>query len=254
MMGEHEVVVHITPTMLEARPYTPPAVCYAQKYNYASLYVRKAAHMFGWDIMPRIVSAGLWKEAILLEKKEDKIKEVYFAATKIQEKSATILFYLNADLKDAFTNEYTVKVEGHCGENSFVKKDRIWHNTHAFKFHVEDCKLWWPKNAGEPDLYDVTVTLLHGDKLCDVYQFKAGIRTIELDRTDITDANGNGQFCFRVNGKKIFVLGTNWVPLDAFHSNDSNKPYGQEIMNVILQLNGQALQEIRTGIGLREMC
>lgn len=29
-MGENEVVVHIKPTMLEARPYTPPAVCYAQ--------------------------------------------------------------------------------------------------------------------------------------------------------------------------------------------------------------------------------
>lgn len=223
IVGQNEVVVHIKPTMLVARQYISPAVCYAQKYNYASLYVRKAAHMFGWDIMPRIVSVGLWKEVTLLEKKEDKIKEVYFATTKISGKAATVRFYINADLAGTFANEYTVKLEGHCRESSFVKEDRIWHNTHAFEFQVEDCKLWWPKNTGEQNLYHVTVTLLHGDHVCDVYRFNAGIRTIELDRTDITDDNGNGEFCFKVNGKKIFVLGTNWVPLDAFHSNDSNR-------------------------------
>ncbi len=223
IIGRNEVVVHIKPTMLVARQYTSPAVCYAQKYNYASLYVRKAAHMFGWDIMPRIVSVGLWKEVTLLEKKKDKIKEVYFATTKIQEKTATVRFYMNADLEGVFANEYVVKVEGRCGESLFVKEDRIWHNTHAFELQIEDCILWWPKNAGEPNLYDVTVTLLRGNRVCDVYQFKAGIRTVELDRTDITDNNGNGEFCFKVNGKKIFVLGTNWVPLDAFHSNDNNR-------------------------------
>ena len=70
-IGENEVVVHIKPTMLEARKFTPPAISYALKYNYPGLYVRKAAHMFGWDIMPRIVSAGLWKAVKLLERKPD---------------------------------------------------------------------------------------------------------------------------------------------------------------------------------------
>ena len=73
ILGENEVVVHIKPMMLEAREYTPPVVCHTMRYNYPTLYVRKAAHMVGWDIMPRIVSAGLWKEVRLLEKKEDSI-------------------------------------------------------------------------------------------------------------------------------------------------------------------------------------
>ena len=64
-MGENEVVVHIRPTVLEARKFTSPAACNAHKYSYPSLYVRKAPHMFGWDIMPRIVSAGIWKEVQL---------------------------------------------------------------------------------------------------------------------------------------------------------------------------------------------
>ncbi|MEE3477100.1 MAG: glycoside hydrolase family 2 TIM barrel-domain containing protein, partial [Candidatus Cryptobacteroides sp.] len=30
----------------------------------------------------------------------------------------------------------------------------------------------------------------------------------------------SGRFCFYVNGEKIFARGTNWVPLDGFHSRD----------------------------------
>ena len=46
--------------------------------------------------------------------------------------------------------------------------------------------------------------------------YKLGIRTIWLKRT--SQSGENGEFCFIVNRKKIFVLGTNWVPCDALPS------------------------------------
>lgn len=228
VLGENEIVVHIKPTMLEARRFTPPAVCYAQKYNYPSLYARKASHMFGWDIMPRIVSVGLWQEVTLCEKKADKINEVYLTTNKIDRQPdgshiAHMRFYVNAALNGVLSQEYSVKIEGRCGNSCFTMQQKLWHNTHAFNFSISNCELWWPKHVGNSSLYDVFVTLMKGDEVCDTYQFRAGVRTIELERTDITDQYGNGEFCFRVNGKKIFVLGTNWVPLDAFHSNDKNR-------------------------------
>ena len=223
--GKNEVVVHIRPTMLEARNYVPPVACNAMKYNYASLYVRKAAHMFGWDIMPRIVSGGLWKPVTLRQKKTDSINEVFFAVNQVdlEHKTAAVGFYVNTTLSESFAKAYRVRVEGHCEESSFQVEQRLWHNTHAFHFIIEDCRFWWPKNVGDPKLYDTTVTLLFGDVVCDCYHLKLGVRTVELDRTDYTDAEGNGEFVFRVNGKKIFVLGTNWIPLDAFHSQDEKR-------------------------------
>ena len=71
---------------------------------------------------------------------------------------------------------------------------------------IDNPKLWWARGYGEQNLYDVTVTLLYGETVCDTYSFTYGIRTMELERTEITDSDGNGEFCFRVNGKKIFVL------------------------------------------------
>ncbi|MBQ2986076.1 MAG: hypothetical protein IJE23_01190 [Tyzzerella sp.] len=239
ILGENEVVVHIKPMMLEARKYTPPVVCHTMRYNYPTLYVRKAAHMVGWDIMPRIVSAGLWKEVRLLEKKEDSIEEVYFATHKIEEcangqHKAEVRFYVHTNLKGVFTTDYKVRVEGRSGHSKFLKEQKLWHNTDAMFLEIEDCQLWWPKHAGNPNLYDVTVTLLRDDIVCDTYQFQAGIRTVELERTDVTDRDGNGEFCFKVNGRKIFVLGTNWVPLDALHSNDRNRlPKALELLDEI---------------------
>ena len=59
--------------------------------------------------------------------------------------------------------------------------------------------------------------------MLDAYKLNVGVRTVGLDRTSTTDAEGSGEFCIRVNGQKIFAMGSNWVPVDAFHSNDAGR-------------------------------
>lgn len=229
-MGENEVVVHIKPAMLEARKYASPAVCRHLKYNQASLYTRKASHMYGWDIMPRIVSAGIWKEVRLCEHKQDVLDEIYLTTmqTTPDEKNpdygdAKIRCYIQAELAGSFAKEYRVVVEGHCGERSFREEHTLWHTSHIFDFCLTHCMLWWPRNYGQPSLYDVTVSLYRGEQLCDQKKISMGIRTAVLSMSAFTDKEGHGDFCFIVNGKRIFAMGTNWVPLDAFHSRDESR-------------------------------
>ena len=225
IIGDNEVVVHIKPAVLETRKYPVPVACNSLKYSASSLYARKAASMYGWDIMPRIVSAGLWKGVELKSRKPDKINEVYLATNEIdlENRTAKVRFYVNVDMGGVFATDYTVKVDGICGDSVFKQEDTLWHNSHAFEFEIENCKFWWPKNVGKQNLYNTTVTLYKKGELVDTYTCKLGIRTVELELTDTTDSNANGKFGFKVNGKKIFAMGTNWVPLDAFHSNDINR-------------------------------
>lgn len=224
-IGINELVVHIKPVCIESRKYPLPVSSNAGKYSYQSLYVRKAAHMFGWDIMPRIVSAGIWKPVEIRQTKGDKINEVFFVTNSINldKKTASMRFCINIDAKEDFITDYTVRIKGSCADSSFVREEKLWHNSFQFTFNIENCRFWWPKNSGEPNLYNTTVELFYKDKLCDSYTLDLGIRTVKLNRTDFTDENGNGEFCFEINGKKVFALGTNWVPLDAFHSNDANR-------------------------------
>ncbi len=223
--GRNELLVHIKPVCIEARKYTSAAQCRAQKYNYASLYIRKAAHMFGWDIMPRIVSAGIWKPVTLEKIRKDKINEVYFAATSVDTETgnAKMCFYINADVTGDFITDYSVKICGKCGDNRFETVQKLWHNSYSFVFNIENCMFWYPKNYGEPNLYETTVELYYKNELCDIYNLNIGIRTVTLDMSPTLTKDKVGDFCFRVNGKRVFVMGTNWVPLEALHSRDGKR-------------------------------
>ncbi len=215
----NELIVHIHPARIEAKKYTPPAECFALPYNFDSLYIRKAPHMYGWDIMPRIVSCGIWKSVKLFKKRHNYIKEAHLFTLSASAEKANLSFYSAVDT-DTLSG-YTLIFDAVCGDSSFSHEIRMFNSSCRFNFDVENPALWWPKNYGEQNLYNVKVTLKHGDEICDTKEFRFGIRTVRLDKTDTTD--GSGEFCFRVNGKKIFILGTNWVPLDAFHSNDKSR-------------------------------
>lgn len=224
-VGKNEIVVHISPATIAAREYELPPSSNAQEYAYDSLYIRKAPHMFGWDIMPRLVSCGLWKPVAIYRRKADRINDVFIYTTAIDVKNsfANASIFFNVDVSKDLLKDYSLEVEGKCKNSTFYFKKRLWHTQGHFRFNISDCVFWWPKNAGSPDLYKTTINLYYKDNLCDSFNVNFGVRTVELDRTNVTDSDGNGEFCFKINGKKVFCMGSNWVPVDAYHSNDINR-------------------------------
>ena len=89
------------------------------------------------------------------------------------------------------------------------------------RFGVKDVAFWWPRGYGEPALYDATLRILDGQgNEVDASRKKIGIRTVRLDLTGTHSEQKPGRFCFYVNGEKIYIHGSNWTPLDAFHSRD----------------------------------
>jgi len=223
--GQNEVVVHLKPVCIEARKYDLPMSSNALKYNYDSLFIRKASHMYGWDIMPRIVSAGIWKPVTVKPVKKDRIRDVFLFPTSVNTgaRTANMRFALNTQLSGDFAREYSVRVHGSCRDSSFRYESPLWHTDTQHTFSISGAYFWWPKNYGDPDLYDTTVELYHGEELCDSLTLRVGIRTVKLHNREMISEKDRGEFCFEVNGKRIFVMGTNWVPLDALHSNDINR-------------------------------
>lgn len=243
-IGKNEVVVHIKPAAIEARKKELAAINIGHDQGYSSLYIRKAPHSYGWDIMPRILTSGIWKPVTIKQKKKDRIKEVfiYTNAIKYEQNTAYLQCFVNVEVNGDFIKDYSVRIDGRCGESEFkitprIKNDvtneyRLWHTVQQFGICVPDCKLWWPKNHGEQNLYDVKVELLYKGEPVDCYRLKTGIRKLKLIRTGITDKNGSGKFQFEVNDRRIFVLGTNWVPMDAIHSQDKARlPKALELLD-----------------------
>ena len=224
--GENELIVHIIPACIAARKYKIDPGTKTVRNHSCGISFRKAPHMYGWDIMPRLVSGGIWKPVSLEQLTEDRIDDVYIytSGIDVKNKNATLSVSFNCELAEDDPKEYSVRFTGVCGDSVLENTvKRLWHTSETFTFKVNNVKFWWPKNYGDPNVYDYKIELLHLGEVVAEYNTRVGIRMVDLDRTDITDENGSGEFVFKVNGKKIFAMGTNWVPVDAIHSFDENR-------------------------------
>ena len=223
LRAENELLVHIRPPIEEALRHDYPVALRHLGANYDSLYVRKAPHMYGWDIMPRALSAGLWRPVRLRFLPKERLEQVYLETATLspdRRQAQETLFYqarLAGDPRDL----YEIELTGRCGGSTFQQRQRMLFAVGRFTFTVENPALWWPRGRGEANLYQCQVRLLKNGQELDRREFTHGIRTVALERSSVTDALGTGEFCFRVNGEKVFVLGSNWVPVDAFHSRDA---------------------------------
>ncbi len=224
-IGQNEIIVHITPSCIAARKKQLPVSAWAFPFNYDSLSVRHAPHASGWDIMPRAVTGGIWRTCRIESVPDERIDGIFFWSDRVDPKRsrARLNFFWNLTVEGDDLGEYSLLFEGECNGHVFSHSAPIYHTDGQTAFFLEEVRLWYPHNYGEANLYDVRVSLLCGGKTIDVYAFSAGIRTVELERTSLTDRDGNGEFLIRVNGQKIFCMGTNWVPVDAYHSRDRER-------------------------------
>ncbi len=242
---DNVLTVHIRPTMIESQRHPVPPTAGMFDHGYVSLYVRKAASTFGWDIMARAVSGGLWRPVYIETVKTPAIREVFLYTRHVGVSDedptrgyAELNLYYAVDIggntyypfnEAAHPYElpfgYALTVEGRCNDCTYsARVDHLWYTCGNVFIPVHGAYLWYPKNAGLPYLYDVTVTLWKDGEAVDVYTLRSGIRTAELDRTSLSqDGDRKGEFRFLINHRPVFVMGTNWVPLDAFHSRDAER-------------------------------
>jgi beta-mannosidase len=225
--GANELFVRIEPAVEHARtggfPY-PPGLN-AEGSGFEGLYVRKAPHMYGWDIMPRAVSAGIWRPVRLRYLPFERLDWVWLDTERLAADlgEARLALHYQARIAADTAADYEIRYEGRSGVSSFSGRAPLLFEAGCTRFTFETPAVWWPRGRGRPDLYEVTVELLRHGVVVDTTTLTHGIRTVELDKSSVTTETGDGRFCFVVNGERIFVMGTNWVPLDAYHSRDADR-------------------------------
>ena len=77
---ENVLEVHISSAMLDAYKHEYKAFSLAnhrENHYLETAYIRKAAHCFGWDIFPRIVTAGIFKDVYLVQKDECRVNQLF---------------------------------------------------------------------------------------------------------------------------------------------------------------------------------
>ena len=218
--GENTVEVHIRSAINEARKKDYPVALSGNDGCDDYIQIRKAASSFGWDIMGRFVSAGLWRDVTLKVLPESRLTQVYFATRSIDAMgNANLALRIRFSTEEPRLDGFSIRVHGKCDDSEFdVEKPMIFTSMSA-NIDVPSAKLWWPAGYGEQNLYDVTVKLLFMGDVMDTYAARIGIRRLELDaKWEPGDA---GEFRILCNGTPILAKGSNWVPMDALHSRDA---------------------------------
>ncbi len=199
---------------------------YFSKKAPEALFVRKACSGYGWDIMPRTVSAGLWRDVSLRILPPAHFTDIHWMTLDVDVPNRTGRFYAHFqadvpfDLLDHAKATFKLKRNG---KTCFSRTEPLTQNVIAILDTCRNVDFWWPRGMGEAALYEAVIDLTDesGKLLCrDARRF--GFRTIMLDRSEIHESKENpGRFRFYVNGEPVFIKGANWTPLDGLHSRDA---------------------------------
>ncbi len=89
---------------------------------------------------------------------------------------------------------------------------------------ISQPRLWWPNGLGEQPMYEAEIELVRDDRVIDRLSVPFGIRTVErrpggARRTSYAAR----EWVFYVNGRPMFVKGTNWMPIDALANVDRER-------------------------------
>ena len=103
---------------------------------------------------------------------------------------------------------------------------------------IDNPRLWWPVNKGKPEMYTAVLKAEQNGVVQDSISVRFGIREITSD-TDTPDKSRR----FYVNGRPIFIKGTNWIPENMLRNSDERtyaelKYTAQSGVNLIRQWGG----------------
>ena len=219
---KNTICIHISSPMNKVRyanlPVGPVA---SDPFGGEMMLMRKPPHSFGWDIMPRLLSAGIWRDVYIFPRPKTYITEVYYATLGIGNHSAVVDCKLRFVTDDTFVEGFSTRVTLQCGEHIITAEDKCNFVNNRIVMSIDNPKLWWPRGYGEQNLYTAKFELLQHGKVVDTRIDTIGIRLITIDKS--YGGGENNKFQFIVNHTPIMVTGTNWVPLDALHSRDKER-------------------------------
>ena len=234
--GDNLLQVVLRSAVLEAQKQLVGT--YSFRHYTESVWIRKPRHCYGWDIMPRLVSAGLWRDVSLLVQDPVSITDVEWVTVDTDPATGNVSAFVDVQVKYPSSKIDKVKLHVKLEKDgrTVYEMERIL-PTFAWRteFKLEKAELWWPKGYGDPALYDGTVSIIDEDgTILASDTRKVGFRTVRLERSEMIK-DGKGEFSFFINGERIFVRGTNWVPLDGFHSRDAQ--WVESTLDMVVDLN-----------------
>ena len=163
-----------------------------------------------WDcIDPATNPGGIWLPVELITTGPVRVKDVRLHTERASSAVAEICYRAMLDSTEArdVTLRWTLEPKNFAGQVQVVEMRRALaagEQELAGLFNVRDPQLWWTHDLGHPNCYTVRLEVVEGDTVSDAYACTFGIRTFTFKK-----------WIARLNGKRLFIKGSNYAPGDV---------------------------------------
>jgi len=235
--GENELAVVIEPA-----PDEQPQVSKTSRVK-----SHKSRMTYWWDFCPRMIHQGIWDDVYLEATGPVRVEDVFVrprlgAGVATVDVAVTLSLWDRAGVAEAQQVQQdaeiaaaaaaasaespatapsscsrelwvTVSLDGQSVASRTIQQVLVpGTNRLSLSLPVAEPQLWWPNGEGEQPLYTCTVSVPGSHEKAVTF----GIRQIEL-APNWTEDHTALSYTFVVNGRKVYVRGWNWVPMDVLY-------------------------------------
>lgn len=174
--------------------------------------LRKPHYMFGWDWGPDLADMGIWGGVRILSTDLGYMEDFRHECTFLPDGSVRVDVQVNTVRLGSGVLDVHLSLDS---DGTDLHQQLPLEDSVGLSFVLKDPKRWYPIGFGEPTLYnlDITLTAQTGEK--QEHHYRIGIRQIEVDHS--ADVYGTN-FAVSVNGYKVFLKGSCFIPEDSFLS------------------------------------
>lgn len=209
---------------------------YSATFNLPRIFLRKPQCHFGWDWAPKICAYGIIDDVTLESAETYQISDVHIKA----DDQGRLNFFVetNYSNNDLLAPDGSIIKKGAekdddrlvfeisktpFKEDFFKAEIALSGKKNFYGTRLESFKKWWPTGYGEQPLYPYRVSLFRGGKKLDERKGYFAFRKVEL----LEESKGDGLLGMDmlINGKKIFLKGSNWVPPECFSGTMKDEKY-----------------------------
>ena len=186
------------------------------------ILARKAQMSYAWDFCGRCVTAGIWKDVSIASRDDAQIDSYYLYTKSIANDFAVLGLEAALDVVEGDTEDYSFAVTLEKDSVEVLSREGSLKDFQSLELTVKEPALWWPRPYGKPELYDFCLTLKKGETIVQEKRQKFGIRTVEIIQENQADGRS---FIFAVNGRRLFIRGANWVPINVVFTDITDAEY-----------------------------
>lgn len=210
-------------------------------FNVQRILIRKEQCCFGWDWSPNIPGYGIWQDVFVYIENKAKITDVHYTANSLGE--ATFFVSINYSVRSYYDNDgnfVEVKKEhddyirvsltdkpGSDFSSVTVKQVPVSGYKSFVGFTKREVGLWWPKGYGDQPLYGYKVELVRDGKVISEKRGRMAYRDVSLEQRPLDTELLS--YTLKINGKPVYMKGSNWVPLDCFTGCVTDEKYEKMI-------------------------